>query len=185
MAYGQCFEPGLKYGAKLADTVFTPKIRSGHVPLEFQDGLAVIGLRPMEKGLIAYQSAYEYALSCGIVIADTNFEMGTRPESELLSFGGDILTPDSSRYWDEDVYKEYWVGGKRPEKVELEHLREYARSIGIQKLDPKKPYDRRCVRALPVPVDICNMTTMIFSQIMIRITKKDLISYQEQDMNIT
>ena len=56
------------------------------------------------KTLALYKSCAAYALSKGIIIADTKFEFGLDEDGELV-LGDEVLTPDSSRFWNKDTYK--------------------------------------------------------------------------------
>src|SRR5207253_2681043 len=85
--------------------------------------------RLRERSLAIYQAAAEYALSRGIIIADTKFEFGLEEEGKgqegepiLID---EALTPDSSRFWPADQYK---PGGPQP-SFDKQYLREYLQGL--------------------------------------------------------
>ena len=103
--------PGLKQCEKLPAAIFTPatKEQSGHdVNIDYDRMIRLIGagladtLR--ERTLRLYTEAAEYALSRGVIIADTKFEFGRLPDGRLILID-EILTPDSSRFWPADRYE--------------------------------------------------------------------------------
>ena len=57
-----------------------------------------------DKSIEIYNFARDYALDQGIIIADTKFEFGLDDQGDLILMD-EILTPDSSRFWDADLYK--------------------------------------------------------------------------------
>ncbi|UZO29833.1 uncharacterized protein OCT59_023288 [Rhizophagus irregularis] len=75
-----------------------------------------------------YTKAKEYALSKGIIIADTKFEFG-RDDTGILYLVDEVLTPDSSRFW---LSLNYEVG-KSQESFDKQYLRNYLLSIDFDK----------------------------------------------------
>src|SRR5881227_3402370 len=97
-------EPGLTTASKLREPIFTPatKEESGHdVNISFERMSEIVGadlsreLRDLTLRL--YSEAAEYALSRGIIIADTKFEFGLAKGQVIWI--DEALTPDSSRFW--------------------------------------------------------------------------------------
>lgn len=78
-----------------------------------------------------YEKAAEYALSKGIIIADTKFELGMTPDGELLLID-EVLTPDSSRFWPQDQYEP----GKGQPSFDKQFLRDYLSSLDWGKQPP-------------------------------------------------
>lgn len=108
--HGQQFPSGLKESEQLTQTVFTPttKEESGHdQPLSVEGLAKLVGEKLAkeleEKSLAIYHFAEEYARTRGIVIADTKFEFGLLGSQLILI--DELLTPDSSRFWDADDYE--------------------------------------------------------------------------------
>ena len=77
-----------------------------------------------------YQKAADYALSRGIIIADTKFELGWF-EGELILID-EVLTPDSSRFWPLDQY----TPGKGQPSFDKQFLRDYLSSLSWDKKPP-------------------------------------------------
>jgi phosphoribosylaminoimidazole-succinocarboxamide synthase len=102
--------PGLEESSKLPEPIFTPatKADTGHDEnIPFQTVVDRIGKDLAERlrdlTLNIYRKAAEYALTKGIIIADTKFEFGFIGDQLVLA--DEVLTPDSSRFWPADTYK--------------------------------------------------------------------------------
>jgi len=78
-----------------------------------------------------YNNAQQYASGRGIIIADTKFEFGLDNDGELVLID-EVLTSDSSRYWDTHKY----VPGKNPESYDKQILRDYLKSVDFDELNP-------------------------------------------------
>ena len=77
-----------------------------------------------------YQTAADYALEQGIIIADTKFEFGLYQGDIILI--DEVLTPDSSRFWPVDLYE---PGHAQP-SYDKQFVRDYAQEIGWDKTPP-------------------------------------------------
>lgn len=102
---------GLKESSKLPEPIFTPatKAEEGHDEnISFERMSELIGhdlsQRLRELSLKVYQQGVEYARSRGIIVADTKFEFG-QIDGELILID-EVMTPDSSRFWPQDQYRE-------------------------------------------------------------------------------
>ncbi|MDR1152569.1 MAG: phosphoribosylaminoimidazolesuccinocarboxamide synthase [Bifidobacteriaceae bacterium] len=111
--------PGLVDGSRLDQPIFTPATKAAlgdhDENVSFDAVAASIGparaaeLRDVTLAL--YRRAEEIARERGILLADTKFEFGTDPVTGEVVLGDEVLTPDSSRFWDAVT----WVpGGARP-----------------------------------------------------------------------
>jgi phosphoribosylaminoimidazole-succinocarboxamide synthase len=103
--------PNLRQCEQLPVPIFTPatKEESGHdLNITFDDCVAQIGVglcdEMRERTLRLYTQAAEYALSRGVIIADTKFEFGTLDDGRLILID-EVLTPDSSRFWPAETYE--------------------------------------------------------------------------------
>ncbi|MFP4641856.1 MAG: phosphoribosylaminoimidazolesuccinocarboxamide synthase [Dehalococcoidia bacterium] len=112
---GEPAPTGLRESEKLPQPLFTPttKEEEHDRPITFQEMADMIGSglakQLMDTSLKVYQFAEEYARDKGIIIADTKMEFGMIDgELHLID---ELLTPDSSRFWDMD---EYTPGGPQP-----------------------------------------------------------------------
>ena len=142
---------GLVQCDKLLNPIFTPatKAEVGHddniSQVEF---MKIVGhdtavlLKSKSKEL--YQKASEYALTRGIIIADTKFEFGQDDRGNIMLVD-EILTPDSSRFWDAASYE---AGHKQP-SFDKQFVRE---SLETLDWDKKAP-------APPLPPDIAQATS--------------------------
>ncbi|KAJ2345968.1 Bifunctional purine biosynthetic protein ade1 [Coemansia erecta] len=132
---------GLRESQKLAQPLFTPSTKA-----EYGDHdenihpsrcAELIGAeRAGEMARVAgelYSKAAEYALSKGIIIADTKFEFGVDGEGKIMLID-EALTPDSSRFWPSAAYKV----GKSQDSYDKQYLRDYLTSIDF---DMKTPID--------------------------------------------
>jgi phosphoribosylaminoimidazole-succinocarboxamide synthase len=128
---------GLRESDKLPEPIFTPstKAATGHDEnISFEETTSRIGgplaRRLRETSLKLYHRATEFALSRGIVIADTKFEFGQiGPE---LIWIDEALTPDSSRFWPGDQY----APGKSQPSFDKQYVRDYLEKIGWNKQPP-------------------------------------------------
>jgi phosphoribosylaminoimidazole-succinocarboxamide synthase len=107
---GIALPPGLRDGSRLEPAIFTPatKEESGHdenVP--FDEVVRRVGAGTAEalraRSLRIYEEAWEFAWARGLVLADTKFEFGF--VDGVLTLIDEILSPDSSRYWDRAEYE--------------------------------------------------------------------------------
>jgi phosphoribosylaminoimidazole-succinocarboxamide synthase len=101
---------GLMQSQKLPQPIFTPSTKGETEhdrPMSWEEVVAEIGLRlaeeMREKSLAIYSFAATYALTKGIIIADTKFEFGR--DGNRLILIDELLTPDSSRFWDVATYR--------------------------------------------------------------------------------
>lgn len=135
---GHNLPPGLKQCDRLLTPIFTPatKAVTGHdeniTQLEFakivgRDTAALL----KSLTLAAYNNARDYALTRGIIIADTKFEFGVDGSGNILLID-EVLTPDSSRFWDA---KSYEPGGPQL-SFDKQFVREYLETLDWDKTPP-------------------------------------------------
>lgn len=117
---------GLKLSQKLDEPLFTPttKAEVGHdILLTMIKAKKIFGSETVEflknKSIELYKSASDYALQKGIIIADTKFEFGQIDDEIILV--DEALTPDSSRFWPYDEFKE----GKPQKSFDKQYVRDY------------------------------------------------------------
>lgn len=102
---------GLKNSDKLPQSIFTPstkaEIGDHDENISFERAVEIIGENDAQElqrlSLHIYDTAAQYALDRGIIIADTKFEFGQIDGKIVL--GDEVLTPDSSRFWAVDDYE--------------------------------------------------------------------------------
>jgi phosphoribosylaminoimidazole-succinocarboxamide synthase len=135
---GRDLPPGLQHCDKLLNPIFTPatKAAKGHddniTQVEF---MKLIGhdvaaeLKRISKEL--YTKASEYALERGIIVADTKFEFGTDKNGYYMLVD-EVLTPDSSRFWDAEKYEP----GHKQASFDKQFVREYLETLDWDKTAP-------------------------------------------------
>lgn len=128
---------GLSESARLPEPIFTPAIKAhtGHDEnVSFEVVAMSIGIdlahRLRNLTLQIYSRAAEYALSRGIILADTKFEFGFIDGE--LSLCDEALTPDSSRFWPADLYQ---PGGPQP-SFDKQYVRDYLETLDWNKQPP-------------------------------------------------
>lgn len=135
---GHRLPDGLKQCDKLPEPIFTPatKATAGHdeniTELEF---VKILGAETAAKlsslSLKIYKEACDYALTRGIIIADTKFEFGL-DENENILLIDEVLTPDSSRFWSAASYSP----GKAQISFDKQFVREYLETLDWNKQPP-------------------------------------------------
>jgi phosphoribosylaminoimidazole-succinocarboxamide synthase len=115
---------GMKAAERFSEPVFTPstKAESGHdmplTPKEAQDLVGVELHRELEdRSIEVFQVAHDYAAERGMILVDTKFEFGF--VGGELTIIDEVLTPDSSRYWDVND----WAPGNFPPAFDKQYLR--------------------------------------------------------------
>ena len=132
----------LQQAEKLAQPIFTPSTKAAvgdhDENISFEQMANVIGedraQNIKDKSIEIYNFARDYALDRGIIIADTKFEFGLDNQGDLILMD-EILTPDSSRFWDADLYKI----GTSPQSFDKQFLRDWLESIDWNKQPPPPP----------------------------------------------
>lgn len=135
---GKKLPAGLKQCERLLNPIFTPstKAKSGHdeniSQIEFMKLVGhdtAVELKRLSKEI--YTFAAEYALKRGIIIADTKFEFGVSKTGEIMLVD-EVLTPDSSRFWDAANYE---PGHPQP-SFDKQFVREYLETLDWNKQPP-------------------------------------------------
>ncbi|UCD09481.1 MAG: phosphoribosylaminoimidazolesuccinocarboxamide synthase [Dehalococcoidales bacterium] len=135
--FGQAVPSGMQESQELPEVLFTPttKAEEGHdMPMTMDEVKNTIGEsvtnEMMEKSLAVYNLAVNYARDRGIIIADTKMEFGL--DNGKLIIIDELLTPDSSRFWDASVYK---VGQSQP-SYDKQPVRDWTAATGWNKTPP-------------------------------------------------
>jgi phosphoribosylaminoimidazole-succinocarboxamide synthase len=119
---------GLKQASRLPEPIFTPatKAEAGahDENITFERVVEMIGAGLADQvravAIELYRQAADYAMTRGIIIADTKFEFGL-DERGRLTLMDEVLTPDSSRFWPADSYAE----GTSPPSYDKQYLRDW------------------------------------------------------------
>lgn len=130
---------GLQQADRLPEVLFTPATKAAvgdhDENIAFEQVATLIGddlakqVRTISIDL--YQSAAAYARERGIIIADTKFEFGL-DESGTLTLMDEILTPDSSRFWEADT----WAPGSSPASYDKQYVRDWLETLTWNKEPP-------------------------------------------------
>lgn len=122
---------GLVDGSKLEPAIFTPSAKAEvgehdeNIP--FAEMVDRIGQEPAEdirtKTLELYTTAERIARAAGIILADTKIEFGTDADG-VITLGDEVLTPDSSRFWDAETYQP----GRSQESFDKQFVRDWLAS---------------------------------------------------------
>ena len=135
---GHSLPEGMVEAQKLPKPIFTPstKATDGHDQnIDRDAGVLLVGEERFDRlaalSIQIYETAAEYALERGIIIADTKFEFG-EDETGRIVLGDEALTPDSSRFWPAD---EYATGGSPP-SYDKQYVRDWLETLDWDKTPP-------------------------------------------------
>lgn len=158
---------GIKESEKFPEPLFTPstkaEIGEHDENISADQAMEIINketFRSVEDATVKiYKKASDYALTKGIIIADTKFEFGKVKDEIILV--DEVLTPDSSRFWPKDKYEV----GKGQESYDKQYVRDYLVSINFSKQPPPPP----------LPTEIVNKTSEKYLDIYKKLTGQSLI----------
>jgi phosphoribosylaminoimidazole-succinocarboxamide synthase len=130
---------GLKEADKLPEPIFTPstkaEVGAHDENISFAKAEELLGkalaAQVSAAAIALYKEAADYALTKGIIIADTKFEFGQDAGGKLYLID-EALTPDSSRFWPADQY----APGANPPSFDKQYVRDWLESIGWNKKPP-------------------------------------------------
>jgi phosphoribosylaminoimidazole-succinocarboxamide synthase len=142
---------GMQEAQRLPQPLFTPSTKAAvgdhDENISFEEAKKLLGADMAEQvknaTLALYTEAADYALTRGIIIADTKFEFGTDAAGKLYLID-EALTPDSSRFWPADQYQV----GSNPPSFDKQFVRDWLESSGWNKQPP----------APQVPADVLQKT---------------------------
>jgi len=155
---------GLRESDRLPEPIFTPATKEEggkhDENISFERTAQIVGLdlatRLREVSLAIYKKAAQIAESKGLILCDTKFEFGQLDGKLILI--DEVLTPDSSRFWDSRTY----VAGKSQDSFDKQYVRDYLESIHWNKQPP--------VPALPD--DVVARTREKYTDAYLRLTGK-------------
>lgn len=157
---------GLVDSEKLPETLFTPstkaEIGDHDENIDETKAINIVGKEVydlLKKTTIkVYKKASAYALSRGIILADTKMEFGVFEGKVILI--DELLTPDSSRFWPLEGYAK----GKSQDSFDKQYVRDYLLSIKFNKQPP----------APPLPADVIAKTTQKYKEAYFKLTGKEI-----------
>ena len=159
---------GLQEASKLPTPLFTPSSKAAvgehDENITLQQTADLIGeemaAQVAKVAIALYEQAAEYALTRGIIIADTKFEFGLDADG-VLHVMDEVLTPDSSRFWPAESYKV----GTNPPSYDKQYVRDWLESICWDKSPP----------APALPVDVAQRTSEKYMEAFEKLTGKKLL----------
>jgi len=136
---GIALPEGLREAEKLAQAIFTPSTKAPagthdeNIPFSEAEKLlgSAVAAQVRDKAIQLYTEAAAYAVTRGIIIADTKFEFGTNAAGKLYLID-EALTPDSSRFWPADQYEV----GTSPPSFDKQFVRDWLEAQGWDKKPP-------------------------------------------------
>jgi phosphoribosylaminoimidazole-succinocarboxamide synthase len=157
---------GLQQAQQLPTPIFTPATKaapgSHDENISFEGIAKVVGAdvanAVRDAALSLYRFAAAHALKRGIIIADTKFEFGLADDGTLTLID-EVLTPDSSRFWPVDTYRE----GISPPSFDKQFVRDYLETLDWNKRDPG-PH---------LPADIIRRTSEKYTEALKRLTDNE------------
>lgn len=148
MVSGIKLPSGLSESEKLPEPIFTPSTKAEIG--EHDENITNEKAREIAGGKIydtiknaslsIYRKASDYALSRGIIIADTKMEFGVINGEVILV--DELLTPDSSRFWPLDKYEK----GRAQDSYDKQYVRDYLLSINFNKQPPPPPLPEEVIQ---------------------------------------
>ena len=136
---------GLQFGDKLPEPIYTPAFKAPQGEkdenISFEKTIELVGeeiataLR--DASLTIFKAASEIVERSGLILADTKFEFGNDPKTNTLTLGDEVLTPDSSRYWD----RSQWEAGIRDQSFDKQMVRNWLSENWDQTGEPPRLSD--------------------------------------------
>ena len=163
---------GLQESDKLPEPIYTPSTKAeigdhdenisyeqsvAHLEKYFPGKGEEYAAKLRDYTIALYKKCADYALEKGIIIADTKFEFGLDENGELV-LGDEVLTPDSSRFWDLSKYK---VGGS-PASYDKQFVRDWLKANNLAG-DPN---------IKEIPADVVAQTSAIYKECQAKICHK-------------
>jgi phosphoribosylaminoimidazole-succinocarboxamide synthase len=154
---GHPLPDGMKKNQRLPYVMVTPSTKAAHgehdesisaTEVILRDLLPGSGHEPREmwerlnsQALALFGMGAAHSDNMGLILVDTKYEFGIAKDGRVVVFD-EILTPDSSRYWEKEDYSVRFAEGKSPRSLSKQFVREEIEKLGY---DPKKDQDK------PVP----------------------------------
>ncbi|MDE2616503.1 MAG: phosphoribosylaminoimidazolesuccinocarboxamide synthase [Burkholderiales bacterium] len=159
---------GLKNASKLPEPIYTPaakaEVGEHDENITYEKTVQMVGpelaAQIRDISIAIYKAASEIALKKGIIIADTKFEFGLDPQGKLVLMD-EVLTPDSSRYWPVEGYKE----GANPPSYDKQFLRDWLETAQVD----GKPWGKKAP-APQLPQDVIEKTAAKYREALTRLT---------------
>ena len=162
---------GLKNASQLPEPIFTPAAKAAvgehDENISYEQVVKVVGpelaARIKKISIEIYKEAAAFALTKGIIIADTKFEFGL-DENGTLTLMDEVLTPDSSRYWPVEGYEAAFVAGTNPPSYDKQFVRDWLGAVRIN----GRPWDKT-PPAPRLPADVIEKTAAKYREASVRL----------------
>jgi phosphoribosylaminoimidazole-succinocarboxamide synthase len=159
---------GLQNASRLPEPIYTPAAKAAvgdhDENITFEKTVEMIGLdlatRIRDISIQIYKTAAEFALTKGIIIADTKFEFGLDKDG-TLTLMDEVLTPDSSRYWPVESYQV----GTNPPSYDKQFVRDWLETALVD----GKPWSKT-PPAPRVPNEVIARTAAKYQEALVRLT---------------
>ena len=168
--------PGLRESDRLPEPIFTPSTKAEQGAHDENIGLAAVAAaigdelteRVRAVALELYRFGADRAERSGIILADTKFEFGLEEGTDRLLLIDEVMTPDSSRFWDA---AEYEPGRPQP-SFDKQFVRDWLEALGWDKTPPGPE----------LPADIVAGTRARYAEAFERLTGASFARYLAQDV---
>jgi len=169
---GVSLPAGLTNASKLAEPIFTPatkaEVGDHDENISFDQMVDIIGedmsVKVRELAIKLYKKAADYALTKGIIIADTKFEFGL-DENGTLTVMDEVLTPDSSRFWPIEGYEAAFKAGQNPPSYDKQFVRDWLEQAQVE----GKPWNKQAPSPA-LPADVIEKTAAKYQEALERLT---------------
>ncbi len=169
---GVALPAGLKNASKLLEPIFTPAAKAAvgehDENISYEQVVKVVdadlAAQIKEISIQIYQEAAAFALTKGIIIADTKFEFGL-DENGTFTLMDELLTPDSSRYWPIEGYEAAFAAGLNPPSYDKQFVRDWLEAVRIN----GKPWDKT-PPSPHLPADVIAKTAAKYQEVLTRLT---------------
>lgn len=172
--YGIRLPDGLRDNEKLPQTIITPTSKAldgGHDEPLTRDDILTRGLLSEEQwdtvsryALALFARGKALAAKRGLILVDTKYEFGTNKDGSII-LADEIHTPDSSRYWLAESYKQRFETGERPQSFDKDFIRAWVTA----RCDPYKD------RIPKIPAELIEQTSRVYTQAYETITGKTFV----------
>jgi phosphoribosylaminoimidazole-succinocarboxamide synthase len=165
---------GLRESEQLPEPIFTPATKADvgdhDENVDFDRAAEIVGDRELLEELrrlsiAIYELGAAHARERGIILADTKFEFGRRPDGTIV-LGDEVMTPDSSRFWPADGYEP----GRGQPSFDKQYVRDWAAGSGWDKSPP----------APALPNDVIERTRALYVDAYERITGEPFSAWLER-----
>ena len=165
---------GLRESEQLPEPIFTPATKADvgdhDENVDFDRAAEIVGDRELLEELrrlsiAIYELGAAHARERGIILADTKFEFGRRPDGTIV-LGDEVMTPDSSRFWPADGYEP----GRGQPSFDKQYVRDWAAGSGWDKTPP----------APALPDDVIDRTRALYVDAYERITGEPFTAWLER-----